>query len=107
MRRDGGLGADRGHLKLGENEPQRLGGPHPGGPAAVADDPGSLVVPLAVDVVQGVLQGSGKGVVVLGDEEDETVEAVDEFPPGTGVLVLVLLEVRVAGLVQVAEGVDS
>jgi hypothetical protein len=103
VRRDGGLGADRGHLELGEDEPQRLGGPDPGGPPAVADDPGGLVVPLPVDVVQGVLQGSGKGVVVLGNEEDEAVEAVDEFAPGAGVVVLVLLEVRVARLVEVAE----
>jgi hypothetical protein len=42
-------------------------------------------------------------VVVLGDEEDVAVEAVDECAPGAGVVVPVLLEVRVAGLVEVAE----
>lgn len=71
--RDDGPRADRGYLEFGQDEPQRLGGPGSGAPAAVADDPGGLAVPLPVDVVQGVLQGSGAGVVALGDED-----AVDE-----------------------------
>ena len=71
--RDDGPGADRGYLEFGQDEPQCLGGPGSGAPAAVADDPGGLAVPLPVDVVQGVLQGSGAGVVALGDED-----AVDE-----------------------------
>ncbi len=44
-------------------------------------------------------------MVVLRDEEHIPVEAVDERAPGAGVVVPVLLEVRVAGLVEIAEAV--
>jgi hypothetical protein len=40
---------------------------------SVADECCGFVVPLAVEVVDGVLQYSGGGVVVLGGDEDEPV----------------------------------
>jgi hypothetical protein len=58
-----------------------------------------------VDVVQRVLERAGVGAVVFRGEEHEAVEALDQAGPVAGVRVLVLLEVGIAGLVEVAEAV--
>jgi hypothetical protein len=60
--------------------------------AAVADEAGGRVVPRVVEEVDGVLQGAGGGVVVLGGDEDVAVEGGDLLGPGLGVGLGVLAE---------------
>src|SRR6266436_6471089 len=58
--------------------------------AAVADKAGRLVVPLAVDKVDGILQGAADAMVVLWRHEYETVERIDLRGPSLGVFLGVL-----------------
>src|SRR5690606_40151378 len=60
--------------------------------AAVAHKADRLVVPLAVEEVEGVLQRSGEAVVVLGRHERERIGRRDPLDPGLGVVVLVVAE---------------
>ncbi len=93
-----------GHLQFRADQPQVLGGP---GAArqAVGDEPGRLVVPLGVQEVEGVLEHSGGGVVVLGSDHDEPVERGDRGRPLPGVLVLVLAQRRRQRLIEVRQRV--
>ena len=90
----------RHHLQRGEDLLQHLRGPGPGRDPAVADDPGGLVLPFPVQVVDGVLQGRVEPVVVFRGHEDERVRALDEGAPVLGVLVDVLVQPRVVRLVE-------
>ena len=93
-----------GYLQFRAGQPQVLGGP---GAAreAVGDEPGRLVVPLGVQVVQGVLEHCRGGVVVLGGDHDEPVERGDRRRPPLGVLVLVLAHRRRQRLIQMRQRV--
>src|SRR5438876_11479516 len=73
--------------------------------AAVGDEADRLVVPLGVQVVDGVLEHARGAVVVLGCDDDEAVERGDLRRPLPGVLVLVLAERRGQRFVQVRERV--
>jgi hypothetical protein len=72
---------------------------------AVGDEGRGLVVPLGVEVVDGVLQDARGGVVVLGGDEDEPVERGDPGGPGLGVVVGVDAPAGGHGLVQVRQRV--
>src|SRR5215472_2500086 len=65
--------ADVGHLQFAGDQPQVLGGPG-AADRAVGDESDGLVVPLGVEVVDGVLQHAGGAVVVLGGDDDEPVK---------------------------------
>ncbi|OEV16519.1 hypothetical protein AN221_33730 [Streptomyces nanshensis] len=67
---------------------------------AVADEADRLPGPLGAQVVEGVLQGGGHGVVVLRRHDDEAVRAVDDPAPAAGVLLVVHAGQRVLLLVQ-------
>ena len=69
-----------------------LHGAQAAGDAAVADEADRLVLPLAVQVVEGVLQRRAERVVVLGHHEHDGVGAIDDRAPLLGVVVLVLPE---------------
>ncbi len=73
--------------------------------SAVGDDAHRLVVPLGVEEVDGILEHTRRGVVVLRGHEHEPVEAADGRCPVLGVRVLVLPHHRRQGLVQVWERV--
>ena len=78
-------------------------GPRPGGHAAVADEADRLVVPLDVQVVEGVLEGGVVAVVVLGVHDGEGVAPGDRLRPGDRVGVGVVLGDGVVGLVEERE----
>src|SRR5260370_23192581 len=71
----------------------------------VAHEPGCLVVPLAIEIVDGVLERSGGAVVVLGCHEYVGVERSNLFRPRFRVLPAVLAERRRHGLVEQREPV--
>ena len=71
--RQGNLVADRRDLHLGHHQPQVLHGAHTAG-AAIADKAGRLVVPLAKEEVDRILQGSADAVVVFRRHEHVAVE---------------------------------
>src|SRR6266567_1355668 len=73
--------------------------------AAVGDETDRLVVPLGVQVVDGVLEHARGAVVVLGCHDDEAVKRGDLRRPLPGVLVLVLAERGRQRFVQVRERV--
>jgi hypothetical protein len=84
----------------GHNLLELLDGAGTGGHAAVGDEAGRLVPPLAVQEVDGVLERRGVAVVVLGRHEDHRVGPVDDRAPVLGVLLGVLLEPWVVRLVE-------
>src|SRR5712691_12055402 len=102
--RQGHLLADVGHLQFPGDEPEVFGSSGPAG-AAVGDEADCLVVPLGVQVVDGVFQDAGGAVVVLGCHDDEAVKRGDLRRPLPGVLVLVLAERGRQRFVQVRERV--
>ena len=59
--------------------------PAAGGHAAVADEPDRLVVPLDVEVVEGVLEGGVEAEVVLGSARSRRRRRGRPSPPGEGV----------------------
>src|SRR5580692_6755632 len=58
--------------------------------ASVADKPSCLIVPLAVDKVDRILQGAADAVVVLRRHKDISVERIDFGSPSLRVLLGVL-----------------
>src|SRR5262249_8848405 len=64
---------------------------------------GSLVVPFAVDKVDGVLERTRGAVVVLGRDEDERIKRGDRLGPPLRVLVLVAAGRRRDSLVEQRE----
>lgn len=100
--RESDLVADIGDLEFAHHQSQVLDGSG-ATDAAVADEAGGLVVPLLVEEVDGVLQGAGGGVVVLGSDEDVAVEGGDLLGPGLGVGLGVLAERGGCDLVEVGE----
>jgi two-component system nitrogen regulation response regulator GlnG len=68
--------------------------------AAVADEAGGLVVPLAVQEIDRVLQRGRSGVVVLRRHEDEGIETRDLRRPDLGVRLAVLAQRRRQRLVE-------
>ena len=93
------LGADVGELQLCGDAPEVFDGPGPSG-AAVADESDGLVVPFGVEVVQGVLQRCGDGVVVFGGDDDVAVEGGDLRCPASGVVLAVVAAGRGERFVQ-------
>ncbi len=91
---------ERSHLERGQHLLEHLHRPGARRHAAVAGEPGRLVVPLVVQVVDRVLGGRVEPVVVLRDHEDERVRPADGGAPVLGVLVLILLQPRMPGLVE-------
>jgi hypothetical protein len=77
-----------------------LDGACPRRDAAVGDEPGGLVGPLLVQVVDRVLQRRRVAVVVLGRDEDDGVGGRDRRAPALRVRVLVAAQPRVVGLVE-------
>ena len=71
---------------------------------AVSDAGDRHAVPLGVEVVDGVLQRRVVAAVVLGHDEDDGVERLDERGPAAGVLVGVVALGRHLGLVEQREG---
>jgi hypothetical protein len=78
-------------LQLAAYRSQMLDRPGPAN-ASVADEGRGLVVPLGIQVVDGVLEHAGGGVVVLGRDEDVGVVGGDGRGPGLGVLAGVLAQ---------------
>ena len=70
------LVAHGGHLHLRQHQTQLLDRARPAG-AAVADEAGRLVVPLAEQKIDRVLERAGNAMIVLGRDEDIAVERSD------------------------------
>src|SRR3954469_9558373 len=74
---------------------------------AVADEGRRLVVPLGVEVVDGVHQHTRRGMVVFRCDKDEPVVSANSCRPSLGVLASVLTGGRWNGLIQVGQRVVS
>ena len=74
------LRADAGHPELGRDQSQVLDRPYTA-LGAVTDEANGLVPPLGVEVIEGVLEHGGRGVVVFRGHEHVRVEAGDQFRP--------------------------
>jgi hypothetical protein len=72
------------HAEFDDDLAQLLHGPDAAARSAVADEPDGLAVPLAVEVVEGVLEDGGVAVVVLGGDEHVAVGLGDLGGPGLG-----------------------
>src|ERR1700678_3817277 len=76
---------DRDHLQRGDDLLELLDRPGPRRDAAVGDEPGGLVLPLLLQVIDRVLDRRRVAVVVLRGDEHDRVGAVDPGAPFVGV----------------------
>src|SRR6266849_4220616 len=83
------LVAHGGDLHLGQHQTQMLDRARPAG-AAVADEASRLVVPLAEQKINRVLERSGDAMIILGRDEDIAVKRADLSGPYFGVRPIVL-----------------
>src|SRR5579871_3819587 len=97
--REQDLGADGRDHELAHDEAQMLDGAR-SSDAAVAHESRGLVVPLAIEVVDRVLERGGGAVVVFRRHEDVSVEGADLRSPSLRVLVGVPPERRRQRLVE-------
>ncbi len=67
-------------MQLGQDQTQLLDGAY-SADAAVADEAGRLVVPFGKQKIDRVLERAGNSVIVLGRDENVTVEVVDLSGP--------------------------
>ena len=83
------LRADRGHSQLGSDGTKVLDG---AGSAieTIADERDGLVAPFPVEVIERVLQGRARRMVVLRRDQDERVERLDQLGPRSRGRLLVL-----------------
>src|SRR6266849_6186774 len=83
------LVAHGGDLHLGQHQTQMLDRARPAG-AAVADEASRLVVPLTEQKINRVLERAGDAMIILGRDEDKTIERTDLRGPRFGVRLTVL-----------------
>src|SRR6187431_2459521 len=74
------LSADVGNLQFRHEQTEMLDRAD-SARGSIADEPGRLVVPLAVQKVDRILQRGGRPMVVLRSDEDESVEGLDLLAP--------------------------